>query len=250
MANVDIQHCIQKVRHDGFCILRGHFPVDAIEACRAAFEPIAKAYLAEFVDKPNRGPNRHFIPLPFHPPFYHPAFFDDDCVYAIVSGILGEQMVIDQYATDTPFRGSTHQDVHADLQPLFPELPDLILPPELLVLNWPFVDVTPERGPFQIAAGTHHMPRAQALAGIESGEIPLESLLMDLGDAMIRDPRCLHRGTPNMTDSGRTVAVVSFMRPWFCRRLSDVHPIGRSLWETLSEREQQLLQRLTIDESQ
>ena len=249
MANVDIQQCIQKIGQDGYCILRGRFPVDAVEACRAAFEPFAEDYLAEFADKPNRGPNRHYIPLPFHPPFYHPAFFNDDTVYAIAEGILGEQVVIDQYASDTPYRGSAHQDVHADLQPLFPECPGLVLPPELLAMNWPFVDVTPERGPFQIAVGSHRMPRAQALAHIESGEVPLKSLQMEVGDVLIRDPRCLHRGTPNLTDTPRVVAVVSFMRPWFCRRRSDTHPIGRTLWETLSEREQRLLQRIKIDET-
>ena len=250
MADADVQSCIQKIRQDGYCILRGHFPVDAVEACRVAFEPIAEAYLAKFADKPNRGPNRHYIPLPFRPPFYHPAFFADDTVFAIAAGIMGEQMVIDQYASDTPFKDSAHQDVHADLQPLFAERPDLILPPELLAMNWPFVDVTPERGPFQIAVGTHQMPREQALAGIESEEVPLESLLMQVGDVMIRDPRCLHRGTPNKTDTPRVVAVVSFMRPWFCRRRSDTHPISRSLWESLSEREQRLLQRIKIDETQ
>ena len=249
MTHLDIQACIQEIRQDGYCILRGHFPADAVEACRVAFEPIAQAYLVENADKPNRGPQRHYIPLPFRPPFYHPAFFNDDNVYTIVAGMLGEQMVIDQYASDTPFEGSAHQDVHADLQALFPERPDLILPPELLALNWPFVDVTAERGPFQVAKGTHLMPRTQALARIESGDIPLESLLMDAGDVLIRDPRCLHRGTPNLTDTPRVVAVISFMRPWFCRRRSDTYPIARSLWETLSEREQRLLQRITIDDS-
>ena len=78
--------------------------MDAVEECREAFEPIADAFLAEHADNPNRGPNRHYIPLPFRPPLYNPAFFDDDTVFTIISGILSEDMVIDQFASDTPLR--------------------------------------------------------------------------------------------------------------------------------------------------
>ena len=146
-------------------------PVDAVEACHAGWRPIADAHLAEHADNPNRGPNRHYIPLPFRPPLYNPAFFNDDTILAIASGVLGEQVIIDGFASDTPFKGSVHQDVHADLPALFPERPNLILPPHILAVNWPFVDVTPERGPFQMAEGTHLLPKSEALSRIEAGEI-------------------------------------------------------------------------------
>ena len=250
MTIIDIQDCVNQILEDGYCVLRGHFPVDAVEAWRQAFNPIADAYLAEHADKPNRGPNRHYIPLPFRPPLYNPAFFNDDTILAIASGILGEQLVLDQFASDTSFKGSIHQDIHTDLQLLYPEQPDLILPPHFLAVNWPFVDVTPERGPFQIAEGTHLLPKAEALARIEAGVFPLNSLLMEVGDVMIRDPRCLHRGSPNLTNTPRVLAGFGLVRPWFYRHHTDRHPIARSFWETLSEREQHLLQRLTIDEGQ
>ena len=85
------------------------FRLDAVESCRVAFGPIAEAYLAENAEKPNRGPRRHYIPLPFRPPLYNSAFFNDDTILAIASGILGEQMVLDQFASDTPYKGSVHQ---------------------------------------------------------------------------------------------------------------------------------------------
>ena len=147
MPEINIQQCIHQVRQDGYCILRSHFPVDAIEACHAAWRPIADVHLAEHADSPNRGPHRHYIPLPFRPPLYHPAFFNDDTILAIATGILGEQAIIDGFASDTPFKGSVHQEVHADLPELFPERPDIILPPHILVVNWPFVDVTREKRP-------------------------------------------------------------------------------------------------------
>jgi len=250
MAKVDIQGCIEQIRNDGYCILRGHFPVDAVRECLEAFEPIANAFLAEHADNPNRGPNRHYIPLPFRPPLYNPAFFDDDTVFAIMAGILGEDMVIDQFASDTPFKGSVHQEVHRDVRELFAEEPDLRHPPAILAMNWPFVDVTAEQGPFLVADGTHRLREADAQAKIDSGEIPLKSLSMQAGDVLLRDPTCLHRGSPNLTDTPRVMAVVSFLRPWYCRRRSDTYPVARSVWERSSEREKHLMRWLDIDESQ
>ena len=250
MTTIDIQDCVKQVLEDGYCVLRRHFPVDAVEACRLAFGPIADAYLAENADNPNRGPNRYYIPLPFRPPLYNPVFFNDDTILAIASGILGDQLVLDQFASDTPFKGSIHQDVHTDLQLLYPEQPDLILPPHFLAVNWSFVDVTPDRGPFQIAEGTHLLSKAEGLARTEAGEFPLKSLLMNVGDVMIRDPRCLHRGSPNLTSTPRVMAGFGLVRYWYYRHHTDRHPIARSFWETLSEREHHLLQRLTIEEEQ
>ena len=59
MVNSDVQDCIQQILNQGYYILRKHFPVDAVAA-----------YLAEHADEPNRGPNRHYIDLPFRPPLY------------------------------------------------------------------------------------------------------------------------------------------------------------------------------------
>ena len=79
--------------------------------------------------------------------------------WRFASGILGEQMVLDQFASDTPYKGSVHQDVHGDLQALYPELPDVILPPHFLGVNWPFIDVTPRTGP--ISDGRRDAPAAE-----------------------------------------------------------------------------------------
>ena len=68
MTAIRIQDCIDQILENGYCVLRGHFPVDAVEACRKAFIPIADAYLAAHADKPNlEWPNQpHYtLPLPF-----------------------------------------------------------------------------------------------------------------------------------------------------------------------------------------
>ena len=67
---------------------------------------------------------------------------------------------------------------------------------------------------------------------------------------MVRDPRCLHRGSPNLTYTPRVQAGFTLLRPWYFRQRKDRNPIARSFLETLTEREQKLLQRLPIEEDQ
>ena len=74
----------------------------------------------------NRGPNRWAIGLPFSPPFYSSVFFNDHTVNGIVSRILGENMFISYYGTDTPVSGSEYQNVHSDHPLLFPEDENLV----------------------------------------------------------------------------------------------------------------------------
>ena len=87
--SVEVQDKVEQILVEGFCILRDQFPKPAIEAGNQAFAPILLDYVAEHADNPNRGPARHYIPLPFEPPLYNPCFFDDDTIIAIASQVLG-----------------------------------------------------------------------------------------------------------------------------------------------------------------
>ena len=241
---MDIATAKRQIEQDGFCILRNHFPAVALDACLEAFTPQLLAYEKKHRGNPNRGPFRHYITLPFEPPFYNPTFFFDSCILDILRSILGTDIRIDQYASDTPFNNSVYQDIHADLAPLFPDQPTLIVPPALLTVNFSFVDITPERGPFEVARGSHLLPKEEALAQIKAGTIPLEPLLMSKGDVLIRNPLCLHRGTPNRTVTPRPVAVISVSRFWYHREQLEAKPLSTSLWDNFTAKQQKIMQRL------
>jgi hypothetical protein len=92
-----------------------------------------REHIAAHGDEPNRGPHRHFLPMPFEPTCFAPEFFFDSEVLAIVRGIMGEYIVADQWGCDVPLKGSTYQAAHVDYQrPLFEETPDLPLPVYIL----------------------------------------------------------------------------------------------------------------------
>ena len=235
----EIESFTRSVLDDGYCILRGQFPADALDAWREAFAPMLDEHIQREGHLRNRGPGRYYVTLPFTEPFADPAIYEDEDVLAVVERLVGEDAVMCQLATDTPVAGSEYQDVHRDAPPLFPES-GRETPPFQLALNFPLVDVGPENGPFEVARGTHMMSKAEGLRRIEAGEIRLEPITMRLGDVMIRDVRGLHRGTPNRAGVPRPMVVIGYSRRWLFRPEVSIR-VPRAALPTLSARARHLL---------
>ncbi|HZI17282.1 MAG TPA: phytanoyl-CoA dioxygenase family protein [Pyrinomonadaceae bacterium] len=235
----EIARFTREVLEDGFCVLPGHVPAAKLAAWREAFAPLLERHVETQGHLQNRGAARYYVTLPFVVPFADPEIFEDEDLLAVVSGLVGEDMVFCQLATDTPLLGSDYQDIHRDTPPLFPET-GRETPPYQLAVNFPLADVTPENGPFEVARGTHMMSKEEGLRLIESGAVELEPLLLRAGDVMVRDVRGLHRGTPNRTHEPRPMVVLGYSRRWLFRPEVSIR-VPREVRETLSERARFLL---------
>ena len=235
----EVEAFVREVLEEGFCVLPGHFAREKVEAWRAAFAPLLERHINREGHRLNRGPGRYYVTLPFAAPFADPEVFEVDDVLGVVCGLVGADAALVQLATDTPLLGSEYQDVHRDAPPLFPEW-GRETPPFQLAVNFPLVDVTEERGPFEVARATHMVSKEEGLRRLESGEARLEPLLMSAGDVMIRDVRGLHRGTPNHTREPRPMVVVGYSRRWLFRPEVSIR-VPRATYETLSERARFLL---------
>jgi ectoine hydroxylase-related dioxygenase (phytanoyl-CoA dioxygenase family) len=245
--NQQIESFAQSVLKDGYCVLPNHFSPATLNVWREAFAPMLEEHIEREGKLRNRGPNRYYVTLPFTAPFADPSIYEDEDILAIAKLLVGEDMVMCQLATDTPLLGSEYQTVHRDAPPLFPEM-GIETPPFQLAVNFPLVDVTLENGPFETTCGTHIMSKEEGLRRLESGEIKLEPLTMQLGDVMIRDVRGLHRGTPNRTPTPRPMVVIGYSRRWLFRPEVSIQ-IPRAALDTLSERARQLLRFNPIVES-
>jgi hypothetical protein len=235
MASIEsIREKINEVREQGFCILRNQFAPALVEACRQAFWPRLLTYL-ESGHASNRGPCRHFIAMPFGLPIFVPQFFFDDALLSIVRGLMDDRVVADQWGCDVALRGSEYQGVHVDYQrPLFPEVPDLALPAYAVVVSFGLIRIAREHGPIEIAPGTHRLPRTDAILAVESGEIGMQAVPLEIGDVLIRHPWALHRGTPNTTDVPRALATIRYVRRWYADTSRDVEDLPRATWESLT----------------
>lgn len=233
---------IAELQENGFCVLRAHFPAPRIDACREAFWPALLAYLKTHGEAPNRGPQRHYLPMPFELPCFAPDFFSDTGVLSIVHGVMDERVVADQWGCDVPLFGSRNQEPHVDYQrPLFPEAPDLPLPPYMLAVSFGLVRIAPAHGPIEIAPGTHRIPGNETLRAVQSGEIKMQPVLLELGDVLIRHPWALHRGTPNTTGTPRALATIRYVRRWYADNSREVNPIPRAVWQSLTAAQRAIL---------
>jgi ectoine hydroxylase-related dioxygenase (phytanoyl-CoA dioxygenase family) len=228
-----------EVRATSSTILRGLFPVEKIDAWNEAFQPFLLRSIAEEADNPNRGASRYYVTLPFSGLWADPEVIDNDAIMAVVADLVGEDGVMQQLASDTPLRGSTHQELHRDTQLLFPET-GAESPPYQLAVNFPLVNVTEENGAMEYAPGTHMLSKEDGLRRIETGETPLQRAPMNRGDVMIRDVRHIHRGTPNYTDTPRPMVVIGYSRRWLFRPEVNIR-VPREVLQGLSPRAQKQL---------
>lgn len=234
------------IHENGYCVLRSCFSNSAIEACKEAFWPILLKHLESHGQEPNRGPYRHFLPMPFDPPCFAPEFFFDVAVLEVIRAVMGRRVVADQWGCDIPLRGSEYQRFHVDYQrPLFEEVPDLSLPPHMLVVSFGLGTITAEDGPIEIAIGTHRMTREEAMRSVESGGHDVHSVLLEVGDVLIRHPWALHRGTPNRTDIPRALVTIRYVRRWYADDSREVSAIPNAMWQSLTQ-EQKAAMRFPV----
>ncbi len=246
MSAEQIAFYTSEVLKDGFCVIKQAFPRQKLEAWNEAFTPLLEEYLADGGSDLKRGACRYYVTLPFLRPFADPEVFENDDILAICKGLVGENFIMCQLATDTPLLGSDYQETHRDAPPLFPETGEET-PPFQLAINFPLVDITLENGPIEIARGTHMIPKSEAMRRLESGETRLEPITMELGDVMIRDVRGLHRGTPNRSHVARPMVVIGYSRSWMFRPEVSID-ISQRAFEELSARAKQLLRFNPISE--
>jgi hypothetical protein len=233
---------IRELHDQGFCVLRNHFPKRLVDTCREAFWPVLLDYLESHGREPNRGPRRHFLPMPFEPPCFAPEFFFDGFVLSIVRGAMDERVVADQWGCDVALPGSEYQAAHVDYRrPLFAEAPDLVLPMYVLVLSFGLVGISRENGPIEIAAGTHRMGRKEAMRAVAGGEIEMKAVPLEIGDVLIRHPWAVHRGSPNTTDAPRPVVTIRYVRRWYTDDSREANGLPRAVWQSLTAEQREVM---------
>ena len=237
---------ILEIRQNGYCVLKAHLPKPTVNACKEAFWPILLEYVQDHGAEANRGPCRHFLPMPFHRPCFAPEFFFDTTILDVIYGAMGSRVVADQWGCDIPLRGSEYQRFHPDYQrPLFEEVPDLSLPPYMLVVSFGLIDISADHGPIEIATGTHRMAREEAMQAVQSGDCDVHPVLLEIGDVLVRHPWTLHRGTPNITDTPRPLTTIRCVRRWYADESREVNAIPNTIWQSLTK-EQRAIMRFPV----
>lgn len=239
----DLDQLADDLNRDGICIIRGLFERALIAEWKIAFDALFQARQQQPGGVAPRGKARGYITLPWVAPFADSAVFANPMILAVLDRIFYQEYKLVQLAVDIPMQGSEYQEIHRDFRPLFRE--QMITPLYAVAVNFPLVEVTADNGPFEMARGTHRMPRAEGLVKVQTGEIPMEQFYMQPGDVMIRSPLALHRGTPNRTPQPRPMIVMGYVMHWLHTQTVDL-TLPQDYYNDLSIQLQQLLRCQTV----
>ena len=241
----DLDRFAQELNRDGICVIRGLFD-------RALIEEWAQAFDTLFRDRQNRPgglapreQSRYYLTFPWVAPFANVDVFANPVILGILDRVFYQEYKMVQLGADIPVQGSEYQEMHRDYRPLFSD--QIVTPLYALAVNFPLVEVTQENGPFQMARGTHVLPREEGLAKVASGEIPIDSFDMKPGDVAIRTPLALHRGSPNRTSQPRPMVVMGYVMHWLHTTKVDL-TVPRDYYESLPEQTQQLLRCQVVEQ--
>ncbi|MBL8664543.1 MAG: phytanoyl-CoA dioxygenase family protein [Candidatus Odyssella sp.] len=219
----------------GCVVLRGLLPAAQIDSLATAFRAIysdcvasrdgdawyqvARDSRAVFWERGSRW--RIFPKL--RPPFDHDSLLANPIILALLADLLGPDFYCKFVSSDTCVRGSTLQAPHREFSA------GGLTAPRAYIVNVPLAACTRENGALEAWPGGSHLWQGDAMArlgfddGMQDGANDamealarrLPSRVMDLapGDALIRDPGMLHRGTPNLTDAPRTMLTICYQHP-------------------------------------
>src|SRR5262249_45932097 len=106
-----MQDQVIDLRKNGYCVLKQQFAPHLIAATRDVFWPRLLRYLDVHNNEPNRGPNRHYVPMPFAPPCFNSGYFFDAEILAVVQSLMSDRVVADQWGCDVALQGSDYQGI-------------------------------------------------------------------------------------------------------------------------------------------
>ena len=105
-------------------------------------------------------------------------------------------------------------------------------PPPACTCNFAMQDLTFENGPIRQVPHMQNTRSPFVPLADEPEWMRLSTVLVPAGSVIMRDVRCWHGGTPNLSDAPRALPNAEFLAPWFHEQLRRTMP--RDLYESLS----------------
>ena len=126
-------------------------------------------------------------------------------------------------------------------------------PPPACTCNYAMQDLTPVNGPIRQVPGTHthRAPGGRFNAPNVQDEpewMKISTVLVPAGSCVMRDVRCWHGGTPNLSQEERCLPNAEFLAPWFWENMR--HSMPREIYDKLSPHGQLTCRYIVADEDE
>lgn len=249
---------------DGFVAIGDALPPDRLDALREAAADVIEALVAADPDGAVGGgagglPHRYsFGGTSASRQMFHRSewcdLIDVPAITPILTAIFGSpDYVVYGAGGDLALPGAIeYQGLHSDN--VWTELHDPVggvsvrdLPVPVVHVNFPLVDLTPENGPIRQIPGTHRSRAPIPRLADEPEWMRLSTVCpLPAGSAIVRDARCWHGGTPNLSREVRAMPNVEYFAPWF-RSEALVRSMPYDMWEALTPHAQRISRFVVCD---
>jgi hypothetical protein len=229
----DVDRAVNLFHRDGFVAVNDTLPADQLDRLRAAANDVINTLVAADPEGavgggagglPHRysfggtSASRHM----FHRPEWC-ELIDMPTTTPILTAIFGSpDYIIYGSGGDLALPGAIeYQGLHSDN--VWTELHDPTggltmrdVPVPVVHINFSLVDLTTDNGPIRQIPGTQRSRAPIPTLADEPEWMRLSTVCpLPAGSAIIRDARCWHGGTPNLSRDVRAMPNVEFMAPWF-----------------------------------
>jgi ectoine hydroxylase-related dioxygenase (phytanoyl-CoA dioxygenase family) len=267
----DAHHAVELFRRDGFVVVADVLDSAQVEILAKGCAAVAGEILALDTDRRgNRGSHRYsfggssLTRSQLHRPEWQ-MLLDIPIVTELVSAIFGsDDYVLRAASGDFCLPGAVeYQPLHSDVRdwqdkattPFSAfhdprgQLTVRDLPCPYVCVNFLPQDVTRLNGPTRQIPGTQHSRTRIPTLAEEPEWMRLSTVCpAPAGAIMIRDVRAWHGGTPNLSESIRSIPNLEFYAPWF--REPIVPGITYADYKRLSEHAQRLVRHCVADSSE
>lgn len=260
----EVERATSLFHRDGFVAVANALTADQLDALRRAAQEVVDTLVAADPEGavgggagglPHRysfggtSVSRHM----FHRPEWC-RLIDLPTTTPILTSIFGSSdYVVYGAGGDLALPGAIeYQGLHSDN--VWTELHDPIggltmrdLPVPVVHINFPLVDLTPENGPIRQIPGTHRSRAPIPTLADEPEWMRLSTVCpLPAGSAIIRDARCWHGGTPNLSREVRAMPNVEYMAPWF-RSEALIRSMSFDMWSELTPHAQRISRFIVCD---
>lgn len=204
----------EMVAEHGCLVLKNLFPREFIVSLAESFFAADGSRSDEDLLSSSQvvGPRRVMFPLPLRAPFDQQRFFANPMLGAILSVLLGEDLVLDSCSLVMALPGADAQRLHLDDQlPFGDSKLSLQMPPLAVTVGIPLIDLDQATGTTALFPGSHRrLIRYDKLSSEEA-----VNPYLSLGDAYLFDYRLAHAGTPNRSAQRRPLIYLVYARTWY-----------------------------------
>lgn len=148
-----------------------------------------------------------------------PELISNDYIYNLLAEILGADFILKEILIYFSLPNNNYQELHSDVNPLFPEKLDITTPTYLVAVQFPLIDFNFNSGATRIIPKTHNsISEPTRIENEDINNIKSITPAIKMKGCLIRDCRAWHGSGINKSKDIRAMITLAFARSWYGKK--------------------------------